>query len=216
MMKSESGLFAGKRIGITGSPGTGKKTVGKKLAKLTGLKFVSINDFAIKNHFAKREDSEYVVDLRKIRGQIETQNRIVAGHLLPYIVPNGDLDLVVVLRCSPRVLRTRYESRGYSEKKIIENIEAELIGLIADKAAEVYSRDKLAEFDTSKTKPETTGRGIVSIIKGRKLPSFGSIDWLTSTTPFAFNETLHGNCNRLNTPKRITRFANRKARKSTY
>ena len=168
MTKSERGLFAGKRIGITGSPGTGKKSVGKKLAELTGLKFVSINDFAIKNHFAIRVRSEYVVDLRKLRDKIETRDRIVVGHLLPYLISDRDLDLIVVLRCSPRVLRTRYESRRYSEKKIIENIEAELIGLIADKAAEVYSCDKLAEFDTSKTTPETIGRRIVSIIKGRR------------------------------------------------
>ncbi|HYB04663.1 MAG TPA: adenylate kinase family protein, partial [Nitrososphaerales archaeon] len=209
-------FFAGKRIGITGSPGTGKKSVGKKLAELTGLKFISINDFAIKNHFARRENAEYVVDLRKLWRKIGTRDRIVVGHLLPYLIPNRDLDLVIVLRCSPRVLRRRYESRRYSEKKIIENIEAELIGLIAEKAAEKYSRDKLAEFDTSRTKPETISRRIASIIKGTRLPSFGSIDWLTTATPSAFTETLHGKCNRLNIPKRITRFANPKARKSTY
>ena len=204
------------RIGITGSPGTGKKTVGKALADILHLEFVSINEFAIRNHFGSRENSEYVVDVRKLRGRIHTKARIVVGHLLPYLVPNKDLDLVVVLRCSPKLLRKRYSLRHYPEEKIIENIEAEMIGLIADKAAQVYSPSKLAEFDTSRTRPASIARRIVNIIKGKTAPSFGSIDWLTSSNYSAFSEMLHGKCNRFNTPKRITRFANRKARKSRY
>src|SRR5579872_1378343 len=110
------------RIGITGSPATGKKSLGRILSEKTEMKFVSINDFSIKNHFAKREGKEFVVDARKLRGKIKTEDTIVSGHLLPYVVPGPDLDLVVVLRCSPIVLRKRYEARHYSEEKIRENV----------------------------------------------------------------------------------------------
>ncbi len=204
------------RIGITGSPGTGKKSVGKELAEITDLQFFSLNDYVIGNHLATQKKGEYSVDVRKFRGKIKTKNRIVVGHLLPYLIPDKALDLVVILRCSPVELRKRYEFREYTEEKIIENIEAELIGAIAHKATQRYSRHKLAEFDTTKTKPVTIARRISNIIKGKNGPAFGSIDWLSVSSPSAFTELLLGKCNRLNTPKRISGFANRTARKSTY
>jgi adenylate kinase len=204
------------RIGITGSPATGKKAVGKLLSDLTGLQYVSINDYAITNHFAEQVGKEYVVDTHRLRGKIDTKSKIVSGHLLPYVIPDKTIDLVVVLRCSPNVLRKRYESRKYSEKKTRENVESELIGLISAACGGAYQLRKIAEFDTSKTKPETTARKILDIIKGQKEPSFGSIDWLSTLTPTTLQRAVRGKCNRFNIPKRITRFANPKARKSRY
>lgn len=203
------------RIGITGSPGTGKKTVGKAFAKITGLEFVSINEFAIKNRFGKQVGSEFTVDVKRLRGKIETQGRMLSGHLLPYVVPNRDLDLVVLLRCSPNVLRRRYSSRSYSNEKIRENIEAEMIGVIAFACLKEYDIEKIAEFDTTRTKVDTIARKVSDIIKGKEGPSFGSIDWLSGSSA-SFNRALQGKYNRFNTPKRITRFTNPKACKSKY
>jgi len=204
------------RIGITGSPATGKKTLGKILAERLGEEYVSINEFAIKNHFAKRKNNEYIINVSRLRGKIGTNGKIVAGHLLSYVVPEKDLDLVIVLRCSPLLLRNRYQSRRYSENKIRENIEAEMIGLISAECARVYGAKKIAEFDTSKLKPETIARRTLDIIKGRTKSSFGSIDWLCGSTADSLEFALRGKYNRFNTPKKITRFANPKARKSRY
>ena len=104
-----------KRIGITGSPGTGKRTLGKHLSKILKEEFVSINDFAVREGYGKKSDDDFVVDVRRLGGKIKTGNRIISGHLLPYVIPDRDLDLVIVLRCSPTVLRKRYDARGYSE-----------------------------------------------------------------------------------------------------
>ena len=188
--KEESPVYC--RIGITGSPGTGKKSVGKLLADKTRLRFLSINEYAIRNHFAKREGTEFVVNMRKLRGKIRTRGRVVVGHLLPYLVSNKDLDLVVVLRCSPSELRRRYFLRGYPEGKIIENIEAELIGLIAEKASREYSEGKLAEFDTTRAKPAAIVRKIENFMAGRRRPTFGKIDWLSASTSSEFSAMLHG------------------------
>lgn len=169
-----------KRIGITGSPGTGKKSTGIELARATGLQLLLINDFAIENNFGTYKDKEFVVDLKKLSRAIDTKNKIVCGHLLPYLIPKSRMDFVVVLRCSPANLRMRYLKRKYNESKIRENLEAEMIGLISAKALEVYGLRKLAEFDTSKSTAESIARRILATMRGKSAPEFGRIDWLSS------------------------------------
>jgi adenylate kinase len=167
------------RIGITGSPGTGKKSVGVELARMTGLDLLLINDFAIRNGFGTFEVGEFIVDLNKLGRAIDTRGKIVSGHLLPYVIPKSKMDFVAVLRCPPDVLRRRYLERRYNDSKISENLEAEMIGVIAAKALEVYGLSKLAEFDTSKATPALVARRIFATIKGNSTRQFGKIDWLS-------------------------------------
>ena len=141
----------------------------EELAKISGLNLLLINDFAIKHRLGFRRNKEFVVDLRKAREKIDTDGRIICGHLLPYIVPSSKLDFVVVLRCSPDTLKKRYLKRGYSGRKITENLEAEMIGVIAEKAMSVYGLEKLIEFDTSRTRaPKRVAIRIFETIQGDK------------------------------------------------
>ena len=166
------------RVGITGSPGTGKKTIGAKLATLTGLELFSINDFAIASEAGAWRDGEFLVDTSMLKGKIATEGRIVVGHLLPYVLSNRMLDRVIVLRCSPSELKRRYMDRGYPEAKIRENVEAEMIGLIAGKCAEVFDHGKLAEFDTTQGNAQTIAKNIQRSLCSMKGRQFGRIDWL--------------------------------------
>jgi adenylate kinase len=168
------------RIGITGSPGTGKKSIGVELARLTGLDLLLINDFAIRKKFGIFEEGEFIVDLNKLGRTIDTRNKIVCGHLLPYLIPRSKIDFVAVLRCSPATLRKRYLKREYNESKISENLEAEMIGVIAAKSLQVYGLRKLAEFDTSRSNPASVARRILASIRGKTARQFGKIDWLAS------------------------------------
>jgi len=169
------------RIGITGSPGTGKKSVAIELAKISGLNLLLVNDFAIKHGLGAMRDKEFVVDLERARRAIDTDGRIICGHLLPYIVPKSKLDFVVVLRCSPVVLKKRYAKRGYSPEKISENLEAEMIGVISEKALSVYGSKKLIEFNTTRTRlPVRVAKRVFEMMKGDSAPTFGRVDWLSS------------------------------------
>ena len=58
--------------------------------------------------------------IRELEGSI-----IVEGHLLADM--DIDCDLVIVMRCPIDILEQRLVKRGYNQKKIKENIEAELI-----------------------------------------------------------------------------------------
>lgn len=168
------------RVGITGSPGTGKKSVGLELARISGLDLLLINEFAIKRKLGTIEDKEFIVDVKKVRRSIDTRRKVTCGHLLPYVIPKSKIDFVAILRCSPVVLRRRYLKRNYDESKIKENLEAEMIGVISSKALEIYGKSKVGEFDTSKATPTVVARRIIETLKGIRKPQFGKIDWLSS------------------------------------
>ena len=167
------------RIGITGSPGTGKKSIGAELAKVSGKPLVSINEYAVAHGYGSQETNEFEVDESRLKGKIPTKNSIVVGHLLPYLVRGNQLDFVAVLRCSPSVLKKRLASRGYSDEKVDENVEAEVLGVISYKTLQTFRSSKVAEFDTTRTKPKAAAMMILDTIIGKSPMRFGAIDWLS-------------------------------------
>jgi adenylate kinase len=85
---------------------------------------------------------------------------------------------VIVLRCNPLTLKKRLRNRGWSEEKVLENVEAEVVDTIlmeALRCKEVY------EIDTTNMKSEEVANAIERILK-RKGESFsfkpGRIDWI--------------------------------------
>lgn len=52
--------------------------------------------------------------------------------------PERWFDLVLVLRTDNTVLYDRLAKRGYSDKKLTENVEAEIMQVVAEEAAESY------------------------------------------------------------------------------
>ena len=174
-----TGELAGLRIGITGTPCTGKKSVGAELANLTGKNLIPINDYALSHRSGRFADKEFVVDERRLIGKIPTRGAIVVGHLLPYVVRKNQLDLVFVLRCSPNTLRKRLASRGYSAGKIQENVEAEVLGVIQYAALKRFGIRKIGEFDTTRSKPRTVAKKILDTIIGKRPKKSGAIDWLS-------------------------------------
>ena len=60
--------------------------------------------------------------------------------------PERWFDLVVVLRTNNEVLYPRLEARGYSERKIQENVECEIMCTVAEEARESYKAEILWEL----------------------------------------------------------------------
>jgi adenylate kinase len=167
--------FEGLRIGITGSPATGKKSVALELSKLTGLKTISLNEIAIK----KNIKGEFAVDTHKLKKiKIDTRGKIVYGHLLPYVIPKGSLDFVAILRCSPNELRRRYRERNYSNSKIEDNVASEVLDIISVESLRCYGKRKVAEFVTTRTRnPNSVALKIIATISGKIPRHYGVISW---------------------------------------
>ena len=65
-----------KIIGITGNPGTGKKTIAMELAKKLNFQYINLNDYAIKNKLTKRNKTDYTInDLNLFSKKIKKKNR---------------------------------------------------------------------------------------------------------------------------------------------
>jgi adenylate kinase len=192
------------RIGITGSHGTGKRSVARELSRLLNLETLSINEFAIRKGLGIWENNEFLVDIKRLTGRIDTADKIVVGHLLPYVIRDNQLDLVAVLRCSPSELQSRYSRRKYAPSKIAENLEAEAIGLVSAKCADIYQPWKIAEFDTSRVKqPRIIAKRILYTVTGKIPYTFGQIDWLSrAKSPESLARLLKGQNHTFNRTKK--------------
>ena len=59
-------------------------------------------------------------------------------HSLLDFMPERWIDLCVVLRVNNEVLYPRLQARGYSEKKVQENVRCEIMEVVAEEARESY------------------------------------------------------------------------------
>jgi adenylate kinase len=60
--------------------------------------------------------------------------------------PERWFDLVVLLRCDNTPLYDRLKARGYSDKKITENVDCEILEVTADEAKESYKPEIVMEL----------------------------------------------------------------------
>jgi len=164
------------RIAITGTPGTGKTSLSKKLAKKLGYELIELNEVIKKKKLYDSYDrsrKSYVVDMKKLNRyfkKIEDKNLIIDSHLSHCLY---NMDIVIVLRCDPKILEKRLKRKKWSKKKIQENIEAEMIALISWEARQSYK--KVFDVDTGR---DTALKTMESIIKGKGSKYKRQINWL--------------------------------------
>jgi adenylate kinase len=163
-------------IGLSGTPGCGKTTSAEILRNM-GYTVVDLNQYAKNNNclgdYDKDRDS-YEINLEKLNGLVlgdfSDADCIIEGHLSHLL----SLNMVIILRCNPLILRKRLEEKGWVEKKIAENIEAEILDVIK---VEAHEEDhKIFEIDSSHKTPEQIADTITRIIKGDY--ESPRIDWL--------------------------------------
>jgi len=159
-----------KVVGITGTPATGKKSIAPIVAAKLGLKCMALNDLARPGGPAEPSSSEAEVETSELGRLLKREvsgKTVIFGHLLPYALSRASAAKVVVLRCEPAILKKRLASRGYSQQKVIENVEAELIGVIASDSFDKFGKTKTSEVDTSRTSPEDAADAVVGAARGR-------------------------------------------------
>jgi len=143
---------------VSGTPGTGKTTIAKKLA--TDLQGGYLSPFQLTKSgelslgFDRKRQTE-VIDVGKMRARLDdllgerSGITIVDTHVAD-IVPKVLVSSVIVLRCHPRVLELRLRKKGWRAQKVKENVMAEILDSCYIEALNYYGVRKVVQLDTSK------------------------------------------------------------------
>lgn len=182
-------------VSISGVGGTGKTNVAEALVKALNkkvksrkqkYKLVVLNKLAERlkaySGFDKKRQSK-IVKISMLRKEVKKLTKqhenVVLEGLFAHMFP---ADIVVILRCEPKVLEQRLRKKYKWPTKISENVEAEMISLITEEALPLHSPGTVFEVDTTKRTAKQTAEIIEKIIKNegdeRAKHIAGRIDWL--------------------------------------
>ncbi len=187
-----------KIIIITGTPGCGKTTLSKKLKEVIDCVLISLNELVIEKNFIieyeeKRETN--IIDFEKLNSYIlqyieDAKTKIgcliIEGHFADFL-PNDLIDMVFILRCHPEILAKRLEKRNYKNKKIVENIQAEILGNCSNYIYQKKLSCPIFEIDVTGLSVDNLAKEIFNILEEKVNPNnyiLGHIDWLNEL----FNE----------------------------
>ena len=172
-------------IALSGTPGTGKTTIATFLTQ-HGYQVLDINDLAITNKFILGVDKKRqstIIDITKIDRFLSTytsttETVFIEGHTTHLLT---NVEKVILLRCHPTELFQRLKTKGWANKKIKENLEAETIDIILCETIEYHPKPAIFEIDTTKKTPEEVTNSILEIVQGNFKPqpqyTIGNIDW---------------------------------------
>ena len=167
---------------ITGTPGVGKTSFSvllqEKLKELKGLDFKNINIGKLINEkkLYKQWNKEFDVsefDEDMVNDELEPILN-EGGNILDFhsssFLPEKAINLVVLLRCNNTELYDRLKARGYSDKKITENIDCEIMEVTSEEVKDSYKEDIIVELKSEKIEDmETNLDKVINILENKNL-----------------------------------------------
>ena len=200
---------------LSGTPGTGKSTIANALSHYDGWNVFALGEYVLSHGLilqdsddrdAKLIDTDNVsrkAALEIITKFYESKYVIVDSHYADIILDgfsslehqnhecekfyNGGNNISgIVCRCHPKILQTRLVEREYSDSKIMENLQAEILSESTQNLLEVLPLEQVFELDTSKSSVSSITEAIYSHYmkvlhsekKSNQLHSVGDIDWI--------------------------------------
>ncbi len=148
MFKNGNCLFMSMGVIIvTGSVGTGKTTISKKLAKKLNLHYIDVNKIITKYNISEGYDKKRktkIIDIKKLNKVLireinnfkKIKKEIIIDSHLSHYFPKKYADLCLVTKCNLKVLEKRLKKRRYSKTKIRENLDAEIFDVCLNEAKE--------------------------------------------------------------------------------
>ena len=192
----------GSVIALSGTPGTGKSIVGHLLAVDLGIQCLELNQIILDQEFYIGEDTDretVIADIEKVRDYLlstleaSKDRYVVVGHFADE-VPKVLLEVLIILRCNPVILSLRLQKKGWSEEKIVENLQAELLGECTTQAVARHNLSQIFEIDTSERTPQETVEAINNILAGKGgIFKVGRISWLRTLDEQLVHQIMENN-----------------------
>jgi len=145
-------------IVVTGTPGTGKTTFSKELAKSIGAGYLNLTQYVSKHKLYSgidRTRRTKIVNMAKTRTSLRKElagmrgTLVVDSHIPEGIIPKQMVRWVFVLRCHPTVLEGRLRGKKWKPTKVRENVLAEIVDSCLASAVKYYGWRKVIQLDTS-------------------------------------------------------------------
>jgi len=169
-------------IVITGNPGVGKHTITKKISEILNFPIIDINIVAKDLELFEKNENTNDVDtqnLAKILRERKLNEKIIVGHLAPYVLEKNQVKIIIILRRNPYELESVYKERNYSEIKIKENTGSEILGIITHDTIEKFE-EKAFQIDVSEKNIQQVVEKVLEIIS--KKEGNEEVDWLNLVT----------------------------------
>lgn len=162
----------------------GKTTVAKVVASRLGAAYVNVADLAVSEGLVLGYDEErgaYVIDESRVRAKLrelaEEGLCVVDTHVVSAVPPEL-VEVAIILRLDPRELMLRLSARGYSDKKAVENVQAELLDACSIDAVDSLGEDLVFEVDVTGRSVEDVVEEVLRVIRERRGLKPGSVNWL--------------------------------------
>jgi adenylate kinase len=179
---------------ITGTPGTGKTLLAKKLGKKLNSRIIFLNELIREeNHILGYDEdrdtsiANFKTLIPRLKELIKNYKKeknidliIIEGHYSD-VVPKKLIDYAIALRCHPDELNRRLKERDYREQKIKENIQAEILSECTTYLIDKEIKSPILEIDTSTGNFNEIVDNLHKIFVngcGFEIYELGKVDWL--------------------------------------
>ncbi|MEM2027452.1 MAG: adenylate kinase family protein [Candidatus Bathyarchaeia archaeon] len=174
-------------IVVTGTPGVGKSSISAELASRIDAHLVSLGELIRGEKLYvgfDRERDTLIADIERVSRRVSEiissaqKDIIIEGHLAADVVPAEEVTIVFVLRRDPEELKKILEERSYAEKKIMENLAAEILDVCLFEAIKKFGVDKVCEIDVTSKSIGDVVQEILDVLSGLRERKVGVVDWL--------------------------------------